>query len=139
MILRSIATTIVTRVNPYPQLRCFTRPQDFTSLHIPRPSMAEIPVLIIHKLKIRKRKLLLDESSQFILYRLCPVAYKYDELINVPSHSSTGYLRIIAFELGLFMFCLGTEIFFRPYLTMKMGIINEWESFLRRIFNHLRS
>ena len=72
--------------------------------------MTEIPMFIIDELEIGKRKLRLDKSREFIKHRLCPVADKDDELVDVPSHTASWDLRVVAFELCFLMLGLCFEI-----------------------------
>ena len=80
--------------------------------------MAKVPVFIVNKFKIRKGELFFYQFRQFFLQRFCPLSYKNNKLVNCPSHSSAWHLRIVAFELGIFMLGLRTEVLFRPYLAM---------------------
>ena len=54
--------------------------------------MTDIPVLIIDKLEIWKREFLFDKGREFIKYWLCPLTYKDNELIDIPSHTTSGNL-----------------------------------------------
>lgn len=93
---------------------------------------------VIHKLEIWKGEFFLYQRCQLFLYRLCPSTYKDNELVNIPCHPATRDLCVIAFELGILMGCLCTEIFFCPYLTMQMGIVDEWQAFVSGFLYHLR-
>ena len=53
-----------------------------SGLHISRPAMTKIPVLIIDKLEVRKREFFFDKCRKLIKNRLCPMTYKDDELIR---------------------------------------------------------
>jgi len=85
--------------------------------------MTKIPVLIIDKLEIGKGEFLFDKGREFIKHRLCPMAYKDNKLVDVPSHTASGYLGIVALEFCILMFCLRLEVFLHPYVSVKMRII----------------
>ena len=99
--------------------------------------MAQIPMGIVYELEIWQGEFLLYQRCQLFLYRFCPSTNKDDELIDVPCHPATRDLCVIAFEFGLFMGGLRTEILFCPYLTMQMGIVDEWQTFVCRFLYHL--
>ena len=101
--------------------------------------MTEIPMLIIHKLKIRKRKFLLNKGCQFFLYWFCPMTHKNNKLIYVPGNTSSRNHCIVTLEFCFLMLCLSPEILLCPYLSMQMGIVDERKAFFCRIFNHLWS
>ena len=100
--------------------------------------MTKIPMLIVDKLEIRKREFLFNKGCKFIKYRLCPMAYKNNELVNVPSHTASGHLCIVAFKLGVLMLRLCLEVFFHPHLPVQMGIVDKRKAFVGCFFNHLR-
>ena len=100
--------------------------------------MTKIPMLIIDKLEIRKREFLFDKGREFIKHRLCPMAYKNNELVNVPGHTASGNLCIVPFKLGVLVLRLCLEVFFHPYLPMQLGIVDKWKTFFGCFFNHLR-
>lgn len=100
--------------------------------------MTQIPMFIIYELEIRKSELLLNESRKLIKNRFCPMTYKNDELINIPSHTASRYLCVIAFELCIFVFCLSLEILFGPHLTMQVRVVDKGNTFVSRFLNHLR-
>ena len=100
--------------------------------------MTKIPMLIVDKLEIRERKFFFDKGCKIIKYRFCPMAYKNNELINVPCHTASGHLCIVPFKLGVLMLSLCFEIFFHPHLPMQMGIVDERKTFISCFFNHLR-
>ena len=82
-------------------------------------------MLIIYVFKILQCEILVYQFSQFVLYRLCPIAYQHDKLVYIPCHMPTGYLRIIAFELGGFMLCHRAKILLLPYLAVQFGIVDK--------------
>ena len=98
--------------------------------------MAKIPMLIIDKLEIRKRKLLFYKGCKFIKHRLCPMAYKDNELVDVPSHTASWNLGVVALELGLFVFGLCLKILLGPYLSVQTRIVDKRNTFISRFFNH---
>ena len=100
--------------------------------------MAKIPVLIVDKLEIWKREFLFNQGSEFIKHRLGPMAYKNNELVNVPSDTASGHLCIVPFKLGVLMLSLCLEVFFRPHLSMQMGIVDKRKAIVGSFFNHLR-
>ena len=77
--------------------------------------MTKIPVLIIDKLEVRKREFFFDKCRKLIKNRLCPMAYKNDELIDIPSYTSSWHLCIVTLKLGLLMFGLCLKIFFQGW------------------------
>ena len=80
---------------------------------------------IIDKLEVRKRELLLDKGRKFVNNRLCPMAYKDNELIDIPSHATSWHLGIVTFKLCILMFSLCLKVFFYPYLSVQMRIIDK--------------
>lgn len=81
--------------------------------------------------------MLFNKRRQLIPNRFSPPTYKNYELVNIPANTSTGYLSIVSFEFGVFMFGLGSEEFFCPHLAMKVRIIDEWQPFVSGFFYHL--
>lgn len=107
--------------------------------HIARPSVAQVPMLIIDEFKIRQRELLLEKLSQLFLNGFCPSSYENNKFINVPCYSSSWYLCVVAFKFCFFMLGLGTKVFFGPYLPVKVWVVNEWDSVLSSFLHSLRS
>ena len=62
--------------------------------------MTEIPVVVIDEFEVWEGELLLYKCSEFFLNRLCPTAYEDNELVDVPSNTTMGYLGIVASELS---------------------------------------
>ena len=87
-------------------------------LHVARPAMTKILLLIVDKFEIWESEFLFDKGGEFIKHRLCPMAYKDDELINIPCNTASRHLSIVAFELCVFVFCLRLEKVLR-YKTSK--------------------
>ena len=100
--------------------------------------MTKIPMLIIDKLEVRKREFFLDKGRKFVKNRLCPMAYKNNELINVPSDASSWHLGIVTLKLGIFMSGLGLKVFFHPYLPVQMRIVDKGKALVGCFFNHFR-
>ena len=63
--------------------------------------MTKIPMLIVDEFEIRKRKLIFDKCREFIKNRLCPMAYKDNELIDVPSHATSWHLRVVVVQMRI--------------------------------------
>ena len=76
--------------------------------------MTKVPALVVNKLEIRERKLFLNHGCQLIEYRFCPLAYQYNELINVPCHAT------LFFMLGLRL-----EVLLCPHLSVKMRVVDK--------------
>ena len=55
---------------------------------------------------------------------------KDNELVDVPSHTTTWNLCIVAFELGFFVLGLSLKVLFGPHLSVQMGIVDEGQTFL---------
>ena len=94
---------------------------------------------IVHELEVREGELLFNQLCEFVKNRLGPVTYKHNELINVPSYTSTWYLSVITHKLCFNMLRLSLKILFHPYLTVQMWIVNKRNSFIGSLLNHLRS
>lgn len=101
--------------------------------------MTKIPVLIIDKLKVWKGELFLDQRSERFKDRLCPVTNQDNELVDIPCHTTSWNLRVVALKLCFLMLGLRLEIFLRPYLSVQMRIVKERKSIDGSIFYHLRS
>ena len=101
--------------------------------------MPQVPMLVIYELKIGQREFIFKQPTELFLDRLCPMAHKDDEFINIPRHSPTGYLSVVPLKLGGFMLGLRTEVFFSPHLTMQMRIIDKWHTLLGGFLNLLGS
>ena len=100
--------------------------------------MTKIPMLVIDKLEIWKREFFFDKGCKFVKDWLCPMAYKDNELIDVPSHATSWHLGIVTLKLGLFMFGLCLKVFFHPYLPVQMRIVDKGKTFVGSFLNHLR-
>ena len=87
--------------------------------------MTKIPVFVIDKLEVRKREFFFDKYRKFIKNRLCPMANKDDELIDIPSHTPSWHLGIVTFKLCVHMFGLCLKVFLHPYLSMQMRIVDK--------------
>ena len=94
---------------------------------------------IIDKFEVREGEFLFYQLCEFVKNRLGPVTYKHNELVNVPSYTSTRYLSVITHELGFNMLSLSLKILFHPYLTVQMWIVDKRNSFIGSLLNHLRS
>ena len=101
--------------------------------------MTQIPMLIIDKLKVWKGELFLNQRSERIQDRLCPVANQDNELVDVPSHATSWNLRVVTLELRFLMLGLRLEVLLRPYLSVQMGIVEERKPLISGIFYHLWS
>ena len=95
-------------------------------------------MLIVNKLEVRKREFILDKGRQFVKDRLCPMAYKDNELIDIPSHATSWHLGIVTFKLCFLMFGLCLKVFFRPYLSVQMRIVDKGKPLVGCFLNHLR-
>ena len=100
--------------------------------------MTKIPVLVIDKLKVRKREFFFDKGCKLIKNRLCPMAYKNNELIDVPGYTPSWHLSIIALKFRLFMFSLCLKVFFHPDLSVQMRIVDKGKPLVGSFLNHLR-
>ena len=100
--------------------------------------MTKIPVLVIDKLEIRKREFFFDECRKFVKNRLCPMAYKDNELIDIPSYATSWHLSIVALKLCLLVLGLCLKVFFHPYLSVQMRIVDKGKPLISSFFNHLR-
>lgn len=107
------------------------------TLHIARPSVAQIPMLVIDEFEIREGEFLLYQGGQLVEYRFCPMANQDDELVDVPSHPPARYLGVIALELGFFMLGLSLEILLSPNLAMQLGVVDERHTLFSSLFHHL--
>ena len=95
--------------------------------------------VVVDKFEIGQGKLFFHQLCQFLLDRFGPMTYEHDELVDSPCNSATWNLSIIAFELCIVVFGLGTEILFGPYLTMQMWVVDERLAFFCSIFYLTRS
>ena len=98
--------------------------------------MSEVPVHVIDEFEVRKVEGIFNESGELVLDGLCPFAHENDELVDVPRDASAGNLGVVALELRVFVFGLCQKVFFCPYLTMQVRVIDEWQAFVGR-FLHL--
>ena len=57
--------------------------------HVARPAVSQVPVLVVDECKIQKGKVFLQQSCQGVKDRFCPMANKYNKLINVPCNPSS--------------------------------------------------
>lgn len=108
-----------------------------TGWHVTRPTVAQIPVRIIHKLETGQRELFLYQFCQLFLDWFGPVSDKHNKLIDTPCYSATGYLCIITTELCLQVFGLCAEILFCPHLSVKVWIVDKRHPFIRCFFHLL--
>lgn len=106
--------------------------------HIATPAVAEVPMVIIDKLEVREGELLLEQLCELLLNRLSPLANEHDELIDVPSHSASGDLRVVASKPSLLAFSLSLEILLCPDLPVQFGVVDERNTFLSRLFHFAR-
>ena len=100
--------------------------------------MTKIPMLVIDKLEVRKRKFFFNKCRKFIKNRLCPMAYKDNELIDIPSHATSWHLGIVSFKLCILMFGLCLKVFFHPYLSVQMRIVDKGKALVGSFLYHLR-
>ena len=98
--------------------------------HISGPSVAQIPMLVIDELEIRKREFLLNQLREFVQDGLGPMTDQNDELVDIPCHASARDLGIIPRKLCLDVFGLGLEILLRPDLPMQPRIVDERNALL---------
>ena len=78
--------------------------------------MTEIPVVVVNEFKVWKRELLLHQLRQLVKYGFGPMTYQNNKFINIPCHSPTGHLRVIASELCRDMLSLRLEVLLHPHL-----------------------
>ena len=100
--------------------------------------MTKVLMLIIDKFEVRKREFFLDKSCKFVKNRLCPMAYEDDELIDIPSHATPWHLCIVTLKLCVRMLGLCLKVFFRPYLSVQMRIVDKGKTLVGCFLNHLR-
>lgn len=67
-----------------------------------RPSIPQIPMLVINKLEIRQGELLLEQRGQFLMDGLGPLSDKDDKLIDIPNDvAAAAIYRIILPIVGM--------------------------------------
>ena len=53
-------------------------------------------MVVVDKLEVWKGELRLQQGREFVLDRLGPLANEYDEFIDIPCHTASGHLGIVA-------------------------------------------